>query len=110
MFEFTKCTEADFFLAADRLSDFYISVGNQFNPSDTSCFPPTFFSLCHYQKDAFPGGQTRTFYCVGAPIGRYVAIYFPISKSMHLTLCEVEVFGHIHMEPSGKWLGLPNCP
>ena len=84
-------------IAAERLADFYISVGNSFSGS----FDPTSFTVCQYQAFQLCLGETRVFRCVGGIQGRYVAVHFPMSRSMWLSLCEVMVFEHV-----GKWLRL----
>ena len=77
------------FLPANRLSDFYIRVGDSF---DAAAFDPLIYPECWYQADPIGRGETRQFICNQPIIGRYVIIHFPTSKSEFLTICEVQVF------------------
>ena len=77
------------YIAADRLSDFYIRVGNSFNQES---FDPATYTQCCYQSDAFEQGGTKQFNCTSGIVGRYVAIHFPTTKTQDLTLCEVQVY------------------
>ena len=96
-----------FFLSAERLSDFYIRVGNSFNPSEQLSFDPATLTLCQYQEDAICPGETRDFNCLDGPIeGRYVTVHFPEDKTEYLTLCEVEVFENTASASAGF---LNNC-
>ena len=83
---------AAFLILGERLSDFYISVGNT---SDGVTFDSTTFAECWYQGTPVGNGETRKFSCTEVVVGRYVAVYFPTSKSQYLQLCEVEVHSDI---------------
>ena len=77
---------------ANRLSDFYIRVGNDF---DENSFDPSTFTECWYQSTALGEGEIRQFTCNQVILGLYVVVHFPTSKVERLTLCEVEVFSDI---------------
>ena len=77
---------------ANRLSDFYIRVGNDF---DENSFDPSTFTECWYQPTALGEGEIRQFTCSQVILGLYVVVHFPTSKVERLTLCEVEVFSDI---------------
>ena len=78
-----------FLLSANRLSNFYIRVGDSF---DDATFDPTTYAVCWYQSDPIGRGETRQFICNQPIVGRYVTIHFPSNKSEFLTMCEVQVF------------------
>ena len=67
-----------FCLKANRLSDFYIRVGNVF---EEGSFDPTTYTLCHYQPTALFAGETRLFQCPSPIAGRFVTIHFPIDRT-----------------------------
>ena len=79
-----------FCLKADRLSDFYIRVGNVF---EEGSFDPTTYTLCHYQPTALFAGETRLLQCPSPIAGRFVTIHFPVNRTAALSLCEVTVQG-----------------
>ena len=73
-----------------RLANFYISVGTKFTLGD---FNPATFTICQYQDTALGSSETKISNCSLPIRGRYVAVYFPSTKSEILSLCEVTVYG-----------------
>ncbi len=78
------------FLSGGRLGNFDIRAGNSF---DQSSFDPGSLELCYHEVNPVGDGEAKSFTCVGDPLGRYVSISFPATKTEYLTLCEVEIFG-----------------
>ncbi len=76
-----------YLLAAERLSNFKILVGNQF---DQSSFDSSGYSTCASVQGALGAGETRQTICDQAAIGRYVVVQ--LTGSDYLTLCEVAVY------------------
>ena len=79
-------------VVGNRLSDFYIRVGNDFKQTS---FNPTSYTECWHQPSALGAGKTRQFTCTSFIEGRYVTIHFPLDKSEHLILCEVKVYSDL---------------
>ena len=74
----------------DRLVDFYIRVGNDFNAAS---FDPESYSLCyHHNHESLGNGTTTEFSCNTPIMGKYVTIHLPKNKTEFLELCEVEVY------------------
>ncbi len=86
---------------ANKLADFYIRAGDNFNPT---AFDPTTFQLCHYQPTALGIGETRTFNWPSGVAGRYVSVNFPVTRTESIHMCEVEVYGKITLYSFGIWL------
>ena len=77
------------FCAGERLSGFFIRVGNDFVESS---LVPTTFAECWFQRDALGAGETRMFTCHSVTEGRFVTVHFPTENTTALAVCEVEVF------------------
>ena len=75
------------------MADFYIRVGQIFDPTNQTSFDPTTYTVCHYQSTAVGQGETRMFNCPEPIEGRYVTVHFSADKAETLTLCEVVVYG-----------------
>ena len=87
-------------LSAERLSDFTIAVGNEF---DQDSFKPRRFTRCAHVSAAVGQAETRTIQCDVPVVGQYVTIY--LNKWDYLTICELEVHGH----PIGKKTAYSHC-
>ena len=82
----------EFMIAGNKLSDFYIRVGNSFNQAS---FDPTSHTLCWHQPCALGAGETRQFTCNQVLDSRYVIIHFSSGKIEQLILCEVKVYSDL---------------
>ena len=80
-------------LSAERLSDFTIAVGNEF---DRNSFKPRRFTRCAHVTGAVGQAESRTVKCDVPVVGQYVTVY--LNTWNYLTICELEVHGH----PIGK--------
>lgn len=79
------------YVTDERLGDFYIGVGTNFDVGNQAIFDPTTYSTCWYQELPVAVAETRIFTCTAEILGRFVTIYFPVDRSVPLTLCEVQV-------------------
>ena len=94
-------------IAAERLADFKVAVGDTFDPDD---FDPTSFTTCVAVSGALGGGETRTIPCDTPVRGRYITVYMKGRK--YLTICELEVYSlyvagtlnKMQLEPSFSFL------
>ena len=75
--------------------DFYIRVGNSFNPSTFDATAAQSFTLCAYEETPFSRNETREYLCDGEILGRYVVIHFSPDKEQFLSFCEVEVYSNL---------------
>ena len=77
---------------------FYIGVGTKFTWGD---FDPAAFTICQYQDAALGSSEKKIYNCSQPVRGRYIAVYFPSTKSEILSLCEVTVHGEFVQEGIG---------
>ena len=78
-----------YFVAADRLKNFYIDVGD----GDTS-------QQCAFDSVSYSASETRVYQCQSVLFGRYVTIRFGPSEEQFLQLCEVQILGECELKLS----------
>ena len=86
---FTNCS---LLLLDNRMSNFFIRVGNTFNEA---VFNPVGYDECWYENNPIKDRETRQFTCPQVKIGRYVVIHFTQDSTEPLSLCEVQVYSDI---------------
>ena len=82
-------------LEGERLHNFTLAVGNNFDPSDQANFNPERFTTCAHEPGQVSEGETREMVCDRPVFGRYITVYiYQTGAATHaLTICELQVFG-----------------
>ena len=80
-----------FYILAERLSNFTISVGDLFDPNNTDSFDPSTFTQCAHVPGRLGLGETRVIQCNQPVPGRFVTLN--LNRKIALTICEFQVHG-----------------
>ena len=74
--------------AEERLADFNILVGNEFDSVNNT--PSGFWGICAHVEGHLGSGETRSIPCGTPMTGRYVLL--ELQDTQFLTICEFEVY------------------